>query len=105
MANKSSFGMIFDLSFTEFVTTHVIKVLFVIGVIFAGLSSLGIIIAGFADGAASGIFALLLAPIVFMIYVLLIRIWCELIVVIFRIAENTSKIADNTGSLTDQLKL
>lgn len=86
-------GMLFDLSFSEFVTTKVIKVLFVIGVVLAGLYALGFILAGFGSSAGLGIVMLVLSPIVFLLGVLWSRIMCELIMVIFRIAENTSTMA------------
>jgi len=94
MTTKGSVRMLFDLSFTEFVTTHVIKVLFIIGVIFAAIGTIALIVAGFSAGAGMGILFLLLSPIVFLLYVLGARIWCEMIIVLFRIAENTSRLVD-----------
>lgn len=94
MTTKGSVGMLFNLSFTEFVTTRVIKVLFIIGVIFAAIGTIALIVAGFSAGAGMGILFLLLSPIVFLLYVLAARIWCEMIIVLFRIAENTSRLVD-----------
>lgn len=94
MAEKGSFGIMFDLSFSEFVTTRVIKILFIIGILFSALGALMIIIGGFNSGWVVGILALLLSPLVFLLYVLLARIWCEMIIVIFRIAENTARLVD-----------
>jgi hypothetical protein len=92
MASKGTFGMLFDLSFTEFVTTRFIKVLFVIGIVFAAIGTFTLIIGGFSAGAGKGILFLLLSPIVFLLYVFFVRIWCETIIVLFRIAENTSRL-------------
>ena len=94
MSQKSSIGMLFDLSFTEFVTTRFIKVLFVIGIIFAAIGAIALIVSGFGAGAVTGILFLILSPIVFLIYVFIVRIWCEIIIVVFRIAENTSRLVD-----------
>ena len=94
MSQKSSIGMLFDLSFTEFVTTRFIKVLFVIGIIFAAIGAIVLIVSGFGAGAVTGILFLILSPIVFLIYVFIVRIWCEIIIVVFRIAENTSRLVD-----------
>ena len=55
---------------------------------FIGLSML---IAGFSNGLGAGILSLMATPIVVGIYILMARIWLELIVVVFRIAENTSQ--------------
>ena len=98
MQNKGSIGMLFDLSFSEFVTTRVIKVLFIIGVIFAAIGSIALIVTGFSAGAGQGVLFLILSPIVFLLYVLLARIWCEIIIVVFRIGENTSRLVDQGTS-------
>ena len=98
MENKGAIGMLFDLSFTEFVTTRFIKFLFIIGVVFAAIGALALIVAGFRGGAGKGILFLILSPIVFFLYVLLARIWCEMIIVVFRIAENTSRLVDQGKS-------
>ena len=98
MEPKGFIGMLFDLSFSEFVTTKVIKVLFVIGVVLAGLYALGFILAGFGSSVGLGIVMLVLSPVVFILGALWARIMCELIMVIFRIAENTTKMAERSGS-------
>lgn len=91
MSQKNPVGMLFDLSFSEFVTTRVIKLLFLLGVVFAGLGTLVIIVSGFSAGIGRGLISLIISPLVFLLYVLGARIWCEMIIVIFRIAENTSR--------------
>lgn len=94
MEPKGFVGMVFDLSFSQFVTTKVIKVVFVIGVVLAAIYALGFIFAGFSASTTLGIVLLILSPIVFLLGVLWVRILCELIMILFRIAENTSKIAE-----------
>ena len=93
MEEKGLCGLLFDLSFSEFVTTRVIKVLFVVGIVFSALGALAMIGAGFAAGAGRGILMLVLSPLVFLLYALVVRGWGELIIVVFRIAENTSRLA------------
>ncbi len=94
MQNQGSFGLLFDLSFTEFVTTRVVKILFVIGVICAAISGFSFIVAGFGASFIRGLLFLLLSPAVFLIGVVLVRIWCEMVIVIFRIAENTGRLLE-----------
>lgn len=94
MAQKNSIGMLFDLSFSEFVTTRVIKVLFILGVIFAAIGTITLILGGFSASTGRGSFFLILSPLFFFLYVLGVRIWCEMIIVIFRIAENTSRLVE-----------
>jgi len=98
MQNKGSIGMLFDLSFKEFVTTRIIKVIFIIGVVFAAIGTLVLIVSGFSASAGRGILFIILSPIVFLLYVLVARIWCEIIIVVFRIAENTSRLVDQGKS-------
>lgn len=94
MSQNNPIGMLFDLSFSEFVTTRVIKLLFIIGVAFAAIGTLALIVGGFSDGAGKGFLFLILSPILFLLYVLGARIWCEMIIVLFRIAENTGRLVD-----------
>jgi len=94
MDNKGTLGLLFDLSFSEFVTTRIIKVLFVLGIVFAGIGSLIILGKGFNAGFLSGLLALVIAPLAFLLWTLMARMWCELIIVAFRIAENTSRLVE-----------
>jgi drug/metabolite transporter (DMT)-like permease len=87
---KGFLASLFDMSFSEFVTIRLIKVLYIIGIIGAVLAGLLFIVSGFSNGAGTGILFLLLSPILVGIYILMVRIWLELIIVVFRIAENTS---------------
>ena len=92
MSNKGFFSKLFDLSFQEFITTSVIKVIFVIGIIISVIYALILIGAGFSHGAGSGIVALILSPVVFFVVVLGVRIYMELILVMFRISDNVAEI-------------
>ena len=94
MNEKGLFAALFDLSFTEFVTTRVIKFLFLVGILFAALGTLALIVAGFTAGFFKGLFALIVSPLVFLLYSILARMWCELIIVVFRIAENTGRMVE-----------
>ena len=94
MSEKSVVGVLFDLSFSEFVTTRVIRLLFVLGCAGAVVATIGVIVDGFRSGFATGILFLLFSPLVFLFVMIIVRIWCEMIVVVFRIAENTSRIAN-----------
>ncbi|MCF7793473.1 MAG: DUF4282 domain-containing protein [Candidatus Cloacimonetes bacterium] len=91
MEEKKGFlGALFDFSFSEFITTKVIKFLFILGVVISIILAIGFIVAGFNMSTALGILFLILSPLCFLIYVILIRIWLEIIIVVFKIAENTT---------------
>ncbi len=87
------FQALFDLSFSEFITTRIIKVLYVLAVIGIGLFSL-VLFLGFARSGVAGLIGgLIVAPLVFLLYVIFARVWLELVMVIFRIADYTRQIA------------
>jgi hypothetical protein len=81
------FGRLFDVSMKSFITPSIVKVLFIIGIIVISLVSLGILIAGTqSDG---GGFLIVLAPLYWFVGVLYLRVVLEVIIVLFRIEENT----------------
>jgi hypothetical protein len=88
---KGFFGRLFDLSFTEFVTPSIIKVIFIVGIVLAALMSL-LVFATFANQGGGAIVAgNVFAPLVFFVYVLFARVLSEVYLVLFRIEENTRK--------------
>ncbi|MEW6357718.1 MAG: DUF4282 domain-containing protein [Planctomycetota bacterium] len=91
---KGFFGALFDLSFSSFVTTRLIKVLYILVIVAAGLSVLGILGGSVARGPVGILIGIVVAPVVFILSVLWGRVWLELIIVMFRIAENVNKIAE-----------
>ncbi len=94
MNQKGALETLFDFSFSEFITTRIIKIIFIIGILGAAVGTLFFIIAGFSYKVLVGILFLLVSPIIFFIYVLAARVWCEMIIVIFKIAENTSRLVE-----------
>lgn len=98
----ANLGALFDFGFHKFITLGVIKFLYilwlVILVIGAAAAWVSIVIAGFSTGVLAGVGALVVGTVVIAIvlalYVILIRVGLELIVVVFRIGENTSKLVD-----------
>ena len=91
---KGLLGAIFDFSFSEFITTKIVKFLYILAVIGASLTSLVAVVSAFSQGFGIGILALVLSPLYFLVMVIGARIWLELIIVIFRIAEHVGNIAD-----------
>jgi Domain of unknown function (DUF4282) len=83
----------FDFSFQEFITPSLIKVLFILAMIVIGLGVLGAIIFGFMVSAGTGVFALIAALIYGFVMLLFARVGLEMIIVFFRIHEDTKEIA------------
>lgn len=100
MQERSFWSQLFDFSFSSFVTLKVIKVLYglwiVIGVIAAlstlsgGLGMMGYMHFGYGWSAGAFLLSLIWAVIFFFLWVIGGRVWMETIIVLFRIAENTS---------------
>ena len=97
-SGKPPFSAIFDFSFTEFISIDLIRVLYVFAFIVAGLAMVSTILAGFSNSFMWGLGSIIIAPVVFFIIIFIARIGLEMLVVLFRIAENTQETADNTKS-------
>lgn len=86
---KGFIASLFDLSFTSFVTPRIIKVVYVLLLLFGALYALAIPVSMFVqDQVVAGIVLLLVgSPLIFLMSVLGARIYLELVIVIFRAAE------------------
>lgn len=93
---KGFLSRLFDLSFQSFITTSIIKVLYVLFIIFAGLGALSFIAFGFAANAGVGVLMLIISPLVFLLYVIMARVYLEIVIVLFRIHDQTAETARNT---------
>ena len=87
---KGILESLFDLSFSELVTTKLVKIMYIIAIGASGIFALVMVIGGFSDSVGTGFGMIIISPIVFFLNILFARIWLELIIVLFKIAENTS---------------
>lgn len=100
--DRGFISKLFDFSFSEFIAIQIVGVLYLLGVIVAALAALAILIGGFTQGFATGIGAVIVAPIVFFLYVIFIRIGLEAFIASIRTVENTRRMAEflkNTSRL------
>ena len=96
---KGFFSSLFDFSFQSFITSKIIRILFILSIIGAGLCYLMMIIVGFQASAAIGVLNLLIiGPIVFLLIVIYARVILEIIMVVCSIAENVGSIARQTST-------
>lgn len=93
MANKGFFGSLFDFSFENFVFPKIIRFLYAIACIMVVLLYLAGIVYGFQMDTTYGLIALIAGPFVMLLYLIMIRAWMEIAIVLFRIYENTGVIA------------
>ncbi len=86
-------GALFDFSFSDLLTPKIVKILYAAGVALAFLGALAFIGAGFHRGAGAGVVALIVSPVVFLLYALVARVSTEILIVLFRIAGAVEQVA------------
>ena len=98
---------LFDLSFTRFITIGFIRSIYILGMVMIALSwagfNLTVLVGAFNSrntfqGLLLFVFMLLLSTIFAVLYLVMFRVGLEVIVVIFRIGDNTSAIAAAQGA-------
>jgi len=101
MAKKGFVGSLFDFSFSNFITTTIIKIIYglaLLGVIlgFLGYGIMGLILL-FNDAAVQGLVMMVIVAPMFLVFGIIgARVYCELLVLMFRIAETLVSIENNT---------
>src|SRR4051794_13179161 len=82
------FSSLFDISFTRFITTKIIKFLYVVAMVLIVITALVFVAAGFRQSAALGLFILLIAaPLGSLLYLVCTRVLLEFVIQVFRITE------------------
>lgn len=95
---KGFFGSLFDYSFRSFITSRIIKVLYVLTTIVVALWTLAVILIAFkASPTLGGLTLLIGGPLLFVITMIYARVGLELLMVIFRIHENVEEINQRAG--------
>jgi hypothetical protein len=85
---------LFDYSFSNFVTSKIVKVLYVLTTIMAVLWTILLIVAAFNASSTFGVLTLLIiGPFFFLLTMTYARVVLEVLIVLFRISENVSAIA------------
>jgi hypothetical protein len=87
--SKGFFGALFDFSFTSFVTTKIIKVLYVLILVLAVISALVYTVIAFKVSPGFGFLTLVIGDPLFIIIVMAFwRLVLEAFIVVFRISED-----------------
>ena len=100
LQGRGFFASLFDISFRSFITLRFIRVLYVILIVVVALGSLGVLasVASGVGGFGGFVVGLILALVFGLFYLIVFRLLLELIVVIFRIGENTSILVEQSRS-------
>jgi hypothetical protein len=90
---KGFLSSLFDVSFSNLITTRVIKVIYILSMILIGLTALAFVAAAFSNSVAAGLFTLLiLAPLSALLYLIYVRVILEVIICVFRITETNTEL-------------
>ncbi len=100
---KGFFGQLFDFSFTGFIITKVVKLLYGLGIFFGLAGTIVVIVGAFTDSTAAGAVVLALSPLSLLLYIVAIRVLLEIVIALFRIAENVGDIARQGQEKSSQL--
>lgn len=108
---RGFFASLYDFSFAAFVTPKMVRIIYVVALIAAALWCLGILLTGFttfglamqlqsspygrggAGLALLGLGEIIGAPILFVVFSIVARMQLEVLIAVFRIAENTTAMA------------
>lgn len=89
---------LFDMSFTSFVTPMIVRAIYLIGLITAfAVGVLAVFVALFDEGIWAFIWAAIFAPVWFLVVAVFLRVWLEIAIALFRIAQATIITAQNTS--------
>jgi cytochrome b subunit of formate dehydrogenase len=99
-AQRGFFESLMDTRFDSLITPKLIRFLYVVSMIVLAIGAIVWIIAGFSRSAGTGVLFLILAPLVALIYLIVVRLYLELIVVAFKIRDATEETASNTRPRT-----
>ena len=95
---RNFFAALFDFTFTSFITTKIIKVLYVLVMIIIGLSALLFTFDAFKLNATFGLLTLVIGDPLFIIVVLALwRLYLEFYIVVFRIAEDIRALRERSA--------
>lgn len=97
--DRSFLGSLFDFTFDNFVAPKLIKFLYIVGVVLLTLLAMFYMVMGFVlmveESAIIGLLVIVVCPVAWFVYVMLTRVWLELMIVIFKISEDIKDIRDN----------
>lgn len=104
MEDKGFLKSLLDFEFKELITLKIIKVLYMIGIIAAGIVGIMIFAKAFSQSFTTGLLHVIAAPIVFLLIVVISRVIMELLMTLFRIEENTRKEQLQAEAVEDEAK-
>jgi len=94
---KGFLASLFDYSFSSFITTRIIKILYVLITIVYSLVALAFLAIGISHGPGPAVAAIIFVPIAWLLYMIFARVALEVLIVVFRIGEDIHLVAHPGG--------
>lgn len=92
MSSEEAKGLLrslFDFQFTSLITLKIIRFVYMLIVAFLSIGAIGLFVGGLVSGTATGVLgALVFVPLGYLVYLILTRIWMEILIVVFRIGDD-----------------
>jgi hypothetical protein len=89
--DKNFFAGLLDFSFNSSLLRRLVKVLYIIAILFGGITVVAYVVTGFKDSQAQGLINLLVGIISLFVGTLVLRLVLELCLVIARIADGIDR--------------
>jgi len=88
---KNFFTGLFDFSFQHQLTRRIVKLLYILGIIFGGIMVVACVVLGYQQSPAQGLINLVVGIVSLFVGILVTRVLLELALVILRIAEGIER--------------
>jgi hypothetical protein len=89
--DKNFFVGLVDFSFQQQLTRHIVKLLYIIGILAGGITVVTYVVLGFQQSPAEGLINLVVGIVAFFVGILILRMVLELDLVLLRIAEGIDR--------------
>lgn len=95
---KGLLKSLFDFQFTSLISTKIIRFVYALLVVLYSIGAVILFVAALVGGGAFGIvMAFLVIPLGYLVYLTLIRIWMEVLIVVFRMGDDVHAIRLGAG--------
>ncbi len=88
---KNFFAGLFDFSFNHQLTRRIVKLLYVIAILFGGITVVACVVLGYQQSPAQGLISLVVGIVSLFVGILVTRILLELALVVLRISEGIDR--------------
>jgi hypothetical protein len=100
--DRGFFGSLFDFSFDNFIAPKLVKFLYVLSLIIISILAIVFVVGGLVglgNGSPIALLAIILAPLIWLVYLVGARLWLEFFIVIFKISDDLKDIRDGSGAM------